>query len=649
MTSSQISELSGIDDDATGKRKRSEELEAQDPDDKTKKSRNENENKECEVTGDDDCESRTMDCASNEHSDMDTRCSSSTTTTSCLNGDASVSSTQPLPLSTQCETHENPWLLRSIVLAERVDDSRAEAVNVQEAVMFTHAFGMENMFDKCEITTTVSEPSIAEGEAGREAEKNGGGDEADPTDTEEVDRDTGDGPSDDPPEEGLRLRARIEMTMPILYAKAFSLIKGLGAQEVPLQRTKSLAAVHLGNYCSHLNRLHFDLTLRPVEVLATVNGKSRRKEVMTAPSDSVQKNSNSDHSNDISSSTPAKNDASSGSASVSDDANVVLTDSIRNSSSASDSTVKETDEGSAIVEMECDDAPSDNVQSGVEVEVESGGPTVEEAEAKVDSSSRSPSYRPVERWMLHMVKSAGSEGISLDELQQAYLKRNMEEGSTSGGSVKNKSITSSSSSSSSSSSDGGGGSGSSSAENGGKNGDSDVTAPEWTMDLDSEDTTPVDFECVGAVLKSAGEIVVDNGYGFIDISAHCVEPFEKHAVHFVHSQHARLYILKTDSTLFPGEGFCPWVSVDGNRNELFYRMLRAKVASVLSQRPGSSLKALFAGFPQLTLNQVNVLVSTMAREGLLYARKPTVSSRKSGPFQSSLPSHAPVTGYYLRL
>ena len=647
MTSSQINELSGVEGDTAGKRKRSEEVEVQDANEKTKKSRNENEKKESEATGDDDCENRTKDLTNTDQSDMDTGCMSSTNTSQI---DELVSTQQQ---AVQCESRENPWLLRSIVLAERVDDSRAEAVNVQEAVMFTHAFGMETMFDKCEVAITVTEPSAAEGEAGREAEKNGGGDEADPTDTEETDRDTGDGPSDDPPEEGLRLRARIEMTMPISYVKAFSLIKGIGAQDVPLQRIKSLAAVHLGNYCSHLNRLQFDLTLQPVEVQASSSNKSHREGQINALWGSTITDSNSDHSNDTSSSTPAKSKASD-STSVSIDNSVKLAESNHDSGTASDSTLKDNDEGS--VEMECDDTPNDNVRSAVEVDVDAGGRAVEEA---TDSRATPPPYSAVESWMLHMVKAAGSEGMSLDELQQAYLKRNIGEMSTNDCAITNNSSTSASSSSGRGS-DGGSGSASGSGGHsgsggggggGGENETDDVSASKRIPDPDpedSEDNNP-DFECVGAVLKAAGEIVVDNGYGFMDISAHCVEPFEKHDIHFVHSEHARLYILKTDSTLFPGEGFCPWVSVDGNRNELFYRMLRAKVASVLSQRPGTSLKALFAGFPQLTLNQVNVLVSTMAREGLLYARTPTVSSRKSGPFQSSMPSHAPVTGYYLRL
>lgn len=655
MTSSQINELSGVEGDTAGKRKRSEEAEAQDANEKTKKSRNENkfenEKKESKATNGDDCENRTKDSANTEQSDMDKGCISSTNTSQI---DELVSTQQQ---AVQCESRENPWLLRSIVLAERVDDSRAEAVNVQEAVMFTHAFGMETMFDKCEVAITVSEPSAAEGEAGREAEKNGGGDEADPTDTEETDRDTGDGPSDDPPEEGLRLRARIEMTMPISYVKAFSLIKGMGDQDMPLQRIKSLAAVHLGNYCSHLNRLQFDLTLQPVEVQASSSDKSHREGQINAPSGSTMTHSNSDHSNDTSSSTPAKSRTSE-STSVSIDNSVKLTESNHDSGTASDSTLKGNDEGSAIVEMECDDAPNDNVRSAVNVDVEAGGRAVEEA---TDSRATSPPYSAVESWMLHMVKAAGSEGMSLDELQQAYLKRNIGEVSTSDCAITNNSSTSASSSSgsdrgsgSASGSGSGGHSGSGGGGGGGGGGENetdDVSTSERIPDPDSEDSedSSPDFECVGAVLKAAGEIVVDNGYGFMDISAHCVEPFEKHDIHFVHSEHARLYILQTDSTLFPGEGFCPWVSVDGNRNELFYRMLRAKVASVLSQRPGTSLKALFAGFPQLTLNQVNVLVSTMAREGLLYARTPNVSSRKSGPFQSSMPSHAPVTGYYLRL
>jgi hypothetical protein len=77
-------------------------------------------------------------------------------------------------------------------------------------------------------------------------------------------------------------------------------------------------------------------------------------------------------------------------------------------------------------------------------------------------------------------------------------------------------------------------------------------------------------------------------------------------------------------------------------------MLRSKVAGILSIRPGSSLRSLHAGFPQLSLSHLSVLVSTMAQEGLVVSRVPPVSTLLSGPFAKQSVC-VPAIGYYLRL
>ena len=167
------------------------------------------------------------------------------------------------------------------------------------------------------------------------------------------------------------------------------------------------------------------------------------------------------------------------------------------------------------------------------------------------------------------------------------------------------------------------------------------------VDVDLSKAAKEEIMLAGKELVKKKEIIMDKGDGFQDSGLHCIESFEMNPIHFVHSSFSSLYSVKTSSTLFPGEGSCPWILIGGKRNELLYRMLRAKVSSTLSQRPGSSLKSIHAGFPQLSLNQINILVSTMAREGLIYARKPLTSTRLTSPFQTK-GTQASTMGYYLQ-
>ena len=396
---------------------------------------------------------------------------------------------------------ENPWLLRALILSERIEDGKSDAVTVNEAVLYSHAFGLENAFDSGALNVTVSEFIKIDGEEA-------GDDENDPQEERDPEFDI-DPFSLGDIESRPRQQARLELSIPIAYSDNFLDMKSAISAHGPHDTIhKSLCRVHQGNYCRHLNRLHFEFKFLPIQ---TANEK------------------NSVESQDF-----------------------IVT-------------------------------PLGYVTTALADENEE-----------------------VEIWMGEKIRAAGAGGISLDFLKEVYDEE---------------------------SSDVRSGSGRSSGSSSGR------TLPA---------RTEVELLAIGEMLAKKKKIIMDSGSGFNEIKLKCIETTEKHPVHFVDVAFSDLYVLKTSPGIYPEEGSCPWLTVAGNRNELFYRMLRSKVASILSQRPGSSLAAIHAAFPQMTLDQTNILLSTMAKEKFVFAQIAASSCVLSSPFQK-ISTTTPTVGYFLRL
>jgi hypothetical protein len=491
-----------------------------------------------------------------------------------MHTDNATTSSTPMTLSAEPQglraqkvsPPNNPWLYRSILLAELQDESKIDAVNVQEAVMYSHAFASEGVFSSGDITVAVSDFSLTAGALENDAEEK---------DDDQGESLPGERPADgEPPEDFLRLQARIELTVPLSYKKAFSSIRSgsfsshsssSADREVPEKITKSLCQVHTGKYCLNLNRLHFEVKFIPTE---DYNDSSTGRETPLLNIMATMERTN-------------------GSASHSDGKCTDVTDDTAG-------TIAETDKTTHADKRQRKSAADPSPSSSLPIPV---------------PMPDAPPLSAMAVWMKHRIESSGPAGISLDALLQLHIDHTSDTSDH-----------------------------------------ATMTADDDTVSVSeghAPDTAKDRIMSGGKELVKRKEIIMDSGDGFQDSGLHCIEPFEKQAVHFVHSSFSSLYSVKTSSSLFPGEGSCPWILIGGKRNELFYRMLRAKVSSTLSQRPGSSLKSIHAGFPQLSLNQVNILISTMAREGLIYPRKPLTSTRLAGPFQTKS-THASTMGYFLQ-
>ena len=195
-----------------------------------------------------------------------------------MHSDNTTTSSAPMTLSAEpqgfraqkASPPNNPWLYRSILLAELQDESKIDAVNVQEAVMYSHAFATEGVFSSGDITVAVSDFSLTAGALENDAEEK---------DDDQGESLPGERPADgEPPEDFLRLQARIELTVPLSYKRAFSSIRSGSSssssphsssssadKEVPEKITKSLCQVHTGKYCLNLNRLHFEVKFIPTD------------------------------------------------------------------------------------------------------------------------------------------------------------------------------------------------------------------------------------------------------------------------------------------------------------------------------------------------------------------------------------------------
>ena len=482
---------------------------------------------------------------------------------------------------------ENPWLLRALIQSERMEDSKVDAVNINEAVLLSHAFGLEKVFGSGDMSVTISEFSNIYGEEGGDDE-NYPQEEKDPE--YDIDPYLPSGTDSTPCQQ-----VKLDLSIPIMYMDSYLDMKSVSSahgHRPPESIHKSLHRVHQGHYCSNMNRLQFDFKILPTLIAmdSAENIPEESQELSAAAAAAAAKN---------------------------------------------------------VLEQDTTT-------------------TIDLSDVFVDED------KEVEKWTRDKIRAAGAGGISLDFLKALYDEesRCASESSSSnssssssgdnsnsctlpGGEADDNSSSSSISNTSSSSDNSNSNSTSiniSSIEIGGNSNNSVSVSVSVSSCINrcTKVPTEADLLAIGKMLARKKKIIMDSGSGFNEISLRCIETTEKHPIHFVDSSFSHLYVLETSPTIYPEEGSCPWVSVTGHRNELFYRMLRSKVASILSQRPGSSLTAIHAAFPQINVDQMSLLLSTMAKEKILFAQAAVSSRVLSSPFQRRSTS-TPSVGYFLHL
>ena len=84
---------------------------------------------------------------------------------------------------------------------------------------------------------------------------------------------------------------------------------------------------------------------------------------------------------------------------------------------------------------------------------------------------------------------------------------------------------------------------------------------------------------------------------------------------FVHSEFSSLYLV--DTATYRYEASCPWMNLDGSRNDYFYNMLKSKICSELVVKPGSSFAKIHSTVSILSNYQLALLISLMIDEGCL--------------------------------
>ena len=464
------------------------------------------------------------------------------------------------PFSDDVIASENPWLLRSLLLADKIEDSKVDAVSVTEAVLFSHAFGLESSFDKGLMSVTISEyvDTQDEGDSG----------ENDPQDNEKDPDDDENYPNKEP-DDSLKLQARLELSAPIHYLEKFLDRRNIQYLEKRTYVQKSLLKVHQGRYCGNLNRLQFDFKFIPTLSDDWIDADGQGESDISALGGDA-----------LTCGIPMICDSNS----HRDSHTTSASDTVCNTASFTDAVV---------------DIPVDGNSGGKEVVEKEVEKKVEKEVEKEVETDVNEMQSDVVAWLHRTIVAVGASGISLLALHILYENQSTE----------------------------------------------------------SSSSPTVDVMSVAERLRKRGLILIDYGHGFCTGGSggsggvgglRCIEAMEDHPVHFVDASFASLYVIEPTSDLYPEESSCPWVIMGGTRNELFYRMLRSKVASILSHRPGSSLRALHAGFPQLTFDQLNILVCSMAKENVVFSRVPTSSAILANPFQKRS-AQKPHIGYYLRL
>lgn len=112
-----------------------------------------------------------------------------------------------------------------------------------------------------------------------------------------------------------------------------------------------------------------------------------------------------------------------------------------------------------------------------------------------------------------------------------------------------------------------------------------------------------------------------------------------HPPSYVHKSYANLFVVSNND-----EGFCPWMTLKGERNMAMFSMFRSKVLSTLTCHPGSNIQKLSGALPMLLMFQTKVLLQILEEDGLI-CTDIEKSTTLSGPFD--MESSASTTGKFI--
>lgn len=92
------------------------------------------------------------------------------------------------------------------------------------------------------------------------------------------------------------------------------------------------------------------------------------------------------------------------------------------------------------------------------------------------------------------------------------------------------------------------------------------------------------------------------------------------------------------------ELLCPWMNVDGTKNQTMLSLFLSKLIAVLTMKPQSRVSAIHSEFPMLSCTHVAILLKKFVDEGILLRHTFQFSWRLDSPFQSrGAPTESPCS------
>jgi hypothetical protein len=82
------------------------------------------------------------------------------------------------------------------------------------------------------------------------------------------------------------------------------------------------------------------------------------------------------------------------------------------------------------------------------------------------------------------------------------------------------------------------------------------------------------------------------------------------------------------------ELLCPWMNIDGTRNQTILTLFVSKLIAVLTFKPQSQISAIHSEFPMLSCTHVAIFLKKLVSEGILLRHSFQFSQRLQSPFHS---------------
>lgn len=96
---------------------------------------------------------------------------------------------------------------------------------------------------------------------------------------------------------------------------------------------------------------------------------------------------------------------------------------------------------------------------------------------------------------------------------------------------------------------------------------------------------------------------------------------------YVHASYSHLFVVCNND-----EGFCPWMTLKGERNSAMFTLYRSKVLSTLTSYPGSNIQKINGALPMLLMFQTKVLLQILEEDGFIYTEIEKLNTF-AGPFE----------------